>query len=112
MAAKDWIPAFAGMTVQGGANDGAWGSWALPGEWRRRRPGKNTGLGVYRLPPPALHTSFPRRRESLAAKDWIPAFAGMTVQGGANDGAWGSWAMPGEWRRRRPGNSSGACVYG
>src|SRR5690554_3150243 len=22
------------------------GSWALPGEWRRRRPGKNTGLGV------------------------------------------------------------------
>src|SRR5690554_6294543 len=46
MAAKDWIPAFAGMTVQGWSSDGAWGSWAVPGEWRRRRPGKNTGLGV------------------------------------------------------------------
>ena len=31
----------------------------------------------------------------MAAKDWIPAFAGMTVQGGANDGAGAGMTMQG-----------------
>src|SRR5690554_1313930 len=38
--------------------------------------------------PPRTTASFPRRRESMAAKDWIPAFAGMTAQWGGTTVQW------------------------
>src|SRR5690625_3801569 len=83
-AAKDWIPAFAGMTVQKAGDDGAGllvsAAHVIPAHHTASFP--RTTLRHSRAPHcviPAHHTtSFPRRRESTAVKDWIPAFAGMT----------------------------------
>ncbi|MDD9820580.1 MAG: hypothetical protein OXR07_06850, partial [Nitrospira sp.] len=72
--AKDWIPAFAGMTTGGRAV--AFGfHWPPRGtkDWIPAFAGMTTGGRAV-----AFGFHWPRR----GAQDWIPAFAGTTTAGG------------------------------
>jgi hypothetical protein len=76
---RRWIPAFAGMTVEGVwrrrvgvvSDIGA----AFRGNGRRCRPARCGSMLPSSRPVPGLSAVFARRRR------WIPAFAGMTVEG-------------------------------
>ena len=101
IAGQVWIPAFAGMTKEGGGNDGADKAAMLPDEHqpsiRKSPPSAEGGLGGLPRPPQrptpeesvAPPPSFQRRPESRTpaypglrvGRGWIPAFAGMTKRG-------------------------------
>src|SRR5690554_6197541 len=81
------------------------GRSALPGEWRRRRPGGVASVGACRQEPFGLHSP---------GKAQLPQNPGATQERpeATTLGATGGRpALPGEWRRRRPGGvaSVGAC---
>ena len=82
MAEKVWIPAFTGMTEKDvgrittsfpiPAHAGVYGRKSLD---PRLRGDDGKGRGTYHYVIPVS-----RRRESMAEKAWIPAFAGMTAR--------------------------------
>ncbi|MEI2431714.1 hypothetical protein RDV84_10185 [Lysobacter yananisis] len=87
VAMKPWIPAFAGMTVGEVAARGSSAASAPP------------HIGLFIDPPRSPHTVIPAKagthfdfastrtpqglQSTVAMKPWIPAFAGMTIGGGA-----------------------------
>src|SRR5690554_920181 len=104
---------------------------ALPGEWRRRRPGGVASVGASRQEPFGLHSpgkaqlpqnpgATQERPEAttLGATGGRPApLVRLEATGGRSaplvrlETTGGRSALPGEWRRRRPGGvaSVGAC---
>src|SRR5690554_2740624 len=94
------------------------GRSALPGEWRRRRPGGVASVGACRQEPLGL----PSRRtaqlpQNPGATQERPEATTLGATGGRSaplvrlETTGGRSALPGEWRRRRPGGvaSVGAC---
>src|SRR5690554_2868466 len=91
---------------------------ALPGEWRRRRPGGVASVGASRQEPFGLHSPGKAQLpQNPGATQERPEATTLGATGGRSaplvrlETTGGRSALPGEWRRRRPGGvaSVGAC---
>src|SRR5690554_5681909 len=94
------------------------GRSALPGEWRRRRPGGVASVGACRQEPFGLHSPGKAQLpQNPGATQERPEATTLGATGGRSaplvrlETTGGRSALPGEWRRRRPGGvaSVGAC---
>src|SRR5690554_4986429 len=94
------------------------GRSALPGEWRRRRPGGVASVGASRQEPFGLHSPGKAQLpQNPGATQERPEATTLGATGGRSallvrlEATGGRSALPGEWRRRRPGGvaSVGAC---
>src|SRR5690554_5350481 len=94
------------------------GRSALPGEWRRRRPGGVASVGACRQEPFGLHSPGKAQLpQNPGATQERPEATTLGATGGRPallvrlETTGGRSALPGEWRRRRPGGvaSVGAC---
>src|SRR5690554_5281530 len=91
---------------------------ALPGEWRRRRPGGVASVGASRQEPFGLHSpgkaqlpQNPGATQERPEATTLGAIGGRSAPLVRLETTGGRSALPGEWRRRRPGGvaSVGAC---
>src|SRR5690554_1537458 len=94
------------------------GRSALPGEWRRRRPGGVASVGASRQEPFGLHSpgkaqlpQNPGATQERPEATTLGATSGRSALLVRLEATGGRPALPGEWRRRRPGGvaSVGAC---